>query len=249
MKKLLFLLTILALISAAQGPEDYGSAMRRGDTLKAQGNWSQAEQAYEVAMSRAEGEKPMAAAVARAGQMLDKLGRSREAIAYFERSLELFRFETVEQDLKAVRLRLYDKVQTAGELKQAFEEQRALTKGTSVVPAAPIELKILFDFDKATLTPEGRQVVSALGQALSASEFASNSFTIVGHTDLIGTAAYNQALSERRAQAVADEISRRFRIPASRLHAKGLGMSRPLYNSTSDEDCRLNRRVEVSIEN
>ena len=249
MKKLIFCLSVLSITSLAQVLEDYAAAMRRGDALKAQGNWSQAEQAYEVAMSRAEGEKPMAAAVARAGQMLDKLGRSREAIAYFERSLELFRFETVEQDLRAVRLRLYDRVQTADELKQALEDQRTRSRGFTAVPAAPIELKILFDFDKATLTPEGRQVVSALGQALSASEFASNSFTIVGHTDLIGTAAYNQALSERRAQAVADEISRRFRIPASRLHAKGLGMSRPLYNSTSDEDCRLNRRVEVSIEN
>jgi outer membrane protein OmpA-like peptidoglycan-associated protein len=248
MSKLLFCIALLSVASLAQGPEDYASAMRRGDSLKAQNKWSEAEQAYEVAMSRAEGEKPMAAALARAGQMLDKLGHPREAVAYFERSLEFFRFETVEQDLKAVRIRLYDQVQTPGELKKALDDQRALTRGTSPELAKPIELKILFEFDKAVLTPEGRHSVESLGEAITDPNFASESFTIVGHTDLIGTESYNQTLSERRAQAVADEISRRFRIPASRLHAKGMGMSQPLYPTRSEADSRLNRRVEVSID-
>ena len=68
--------------------------------------------------------------------------------------------------------------------------------------------------------------------------------TIVGHTDGVGPAEYNQGLSERRAQAAADHLISRG-IDADRVTVRGEGESNPIADNGSAEGRARNRRIEV----
>jgi OOP family OmpA-OmpF porin len=101
-----------------------------------------------------------------------------------------------------------------------------------------------FAFDSATLSDSARSVLEEAVTTLQRNP--SISLSIEGHTDSVGSDAYNQKLSERRAQAVADFLISRG-IPASRLSVVGHGESRPIAdNSTADGRAR-NRRVEFVV--
>jgi outer membrane protein OmpA-like peptidoglycan-associated protein len=111
--------------------------------------------------------------------------------------------------------------------------------GSGVVP----DLKILFPFGSAELTAEARAQLDQLGRALAAAELASFRFTVAGHTDAVGSEAYNEGLSARRARAVVDYLVERHGIGRARLAAAGLG-ERELA-VPSDPANAANRRVEV----
>ncbi len=68
---------------------------------------------------------------------------------------------------------------------------------------------------------------------------------VEGHTDSDGGAAYNLQLSERRAQAVVDELVSKYRIASSRLEARGYGLTRPIASNAAETGKALNRRVEL----
>ncbi len=102
---------------------------------------------------------------------------------------------------------------------------------------------ISFDFDSATLRADAAPVLAALHQGLL--QDGSSQVQITGHTSSEGDAAYNQALSGRRAQAVVDELVQRG-LPRSRLSAAGAGESRPIAPNDAEIGRALNRRVEVS---
>jgi len=69
---------------------------------------------------------------------------------------------------------------------------------------------------------------------------------IIGHTDGDGTEAYNQALSERRAAAVAEYLTEKG-IQSRRLNVSGMGESMPIYDNSNEETKKWNRRVELYI--
>jgi outer membrane protein OmpA-like peptidoglycan-associated protein len=106
-----------------------------------------------------------------------------------------------------------------------------------------LALNVLFEFDKDVLTSEARSVLDTLGKALTSDELAGNYFFLEGHTDSVGSYAYNMDLSRRRALSVQRYLTEKFGIPSSRLPYEGFGESRPLPN-LDPEDGR-NRRVEV----
>jgi outer membrane protein OmpA-like peptidoglycan-associated protein len=117
----------------------------------------------------------------------------------------------------------------------------------AVVPPAPtpdngcaeeLESDVLFATDSAELTPEGRALLDRLAPCWSHGRFE-----IEGHTDNTGTDAINQPLSERRAQAIVDELVKDG-IDASALTAKGYGASRPVADNATPEGRAKNRRVE-----
>ena len=81
-----------------------------------------------------------------------------------------------------------------------------------------------FDFDKATLNPEGRAVLDDVAARLAVSQF--DKITIAGHSDRIGTVAYNQKLSERRARAMADYLIASG-VDAQKIETIGLGENNP----------------------
>lgn len=101
-----------------------------------------------------------------------------------------------------------------------------------------------FDFDKATIRPENRELLSRLAGILLASH--GYRLHVYGYTDDVGTAEYNQALSERRAEAVRDYLAKSG-IPSDIMTTKGFGKSSPRVNGKSTEAREKNRRVEIGI--
>jgi outer membrane protein OmpA-like peptidoglycan-associated protein len=103
-----------------------------------------------------------------------------------------------------------------------------------------------FEFDKAELRPEDRELLSRIAGILLTSE--DYVVSVNGHTDDVGSAEYNQKLSERRAQAVRDYLVGAGLSPDI-LTVTGHGKELPLVQGTSDEARAKNRRVELGIVN
>jgi outer membrane protein OmpA-like peptidoglycan-associated protein len=117
----------------------------------------------------------------------------------------------------------------------------------SVTPAGisvNLSADLLFDFDKADLKPAAEQSLQHLLTVVN--DKATAAVTIVGHTDTRGEAAYNLALSERRATAVKTWLVAKG-VGANRVTASGAGETRPAKPGETDEAHRANRRVEIGI--
>jgi outer membrane protein OmpA-like peptidoglycan-associated protein len=103
-----------------------------------------------------------------------------------------------------------------------------------------------FEFDKAELRPEDKELLSRVAGILLTSK--DYTVSVNGHTDDVGSAEYNQKLSERRAQAVRDYLVKAG-LPAEILSVTGHGKSLPLVKDTSEKARAKNRRVELGIAN
>jgi OmpA-OmpF porin, OOP family len=107
-----------------------------------------------------------------------------------------------------------------------------------------------FDFDKATLKPEGQAALDDVAKHLAGTTY--DAITIVGHTDRIGTVAYNQKLSERRADAMAQYLIGKG-VPADKISASGLGEKNPTAHCSGLRGARLiaclqpDRYAEVTV--
>jgi outer membrane protein OmpA-like peptidoglycan-associated protein len=101
---------------------------------------------------------------------------------------------------------------------------------------------VLFDFDRATIRPDAAPVLEPLLAMLQTDP--SMNIDIEGHTDWIGSDAYNQGLSQRRAQAVVNWLVSRG-IARERISAVGQGESEPVATNDTAAGRQLNRRVEV----
>ncbi len=103
---------------------------------------------------------------------------------------------------------------------------------------------IFFEFDKATLRPESIPELERLIKLLN--DVPTLKIEISGHTDNIGSALYNQELSEKRAKAVVDYLTAKG-IDESRLTYKGFGFSQPIAPNDTEEGRALNRRTEFKV--
>lgn len=100
---------------------------------------------------------------------------------------------------------------------------------------------ILFDFNSASLQPQSKPVLDALGAYLK--KYTDRRLIIEGHTDNVGTAAKNLALSVQRAEAVKTYLLTQSGIAANRLTTKGYGFNQAVANNTTPEGRSRNRRV------
>jgi outer membrane protein OmpA-like peptidoglycan-associated protein len=103
-----------------------------------------------------------------------------------------------------------------------------------------------FEFDKADLRPEDKELLSRIAGILMTSH--DYTISVNGHTDDVGSSAYNQKLSERRAQAVRDYLVKAG-LPADILSVEGHGKALPLVPGTSEAARAKNRRVELGLVN
>ncbi len=103
-----------------------------------------------------------------------------------------------------------------------------------------------FDFDKSTLRPQGRELLDKVAAELVKHANDVRSISLVGHTDLVGSAHYNQGLSVRRADAVRNYLVEKGVNPAV-ITATGEGISYTFDNATAEGRAK-NRRVDVKIE-
>jgi outer membrane protein OmpA-like peptidoglycan-associated protein len=118
---------------------------------------------------------------------------------------------------------------------------RSLTRNLKVEPAK-IDLTIQFDFDSARVKDDSRPQLERLAQALQHERLSAVRFQIEGHTDAKGSAAYNLALSGRRADAVAAFLQQSG-VAKDRLQAVGKGYSELL--EPADPRAASNRRVRI----
>lgn len=103
---------------------------------------------------------------------------------------------------------------------------------------------ITFATDSADLNAAFFEVLGSVTKVLK--EFDQTVVEVAGHTDSTGTAAYNQRLSERRAQTVTDYFTAR-NLAAQRFITVGLGESMPVADNGTPEGRQLNRRVEITL--
>lgn len=123
-------------------------------------------------------------------------------------------------------------------------ESGQATDNTASIPSKPasIDLAIQFDFNSSRITPASRKILDALGGALSSPELANMRFRVEGHTDSKGQPAYNQKLSQARADEVKRTLVARH-IGDQRLITEGKAASEPL--NRTDTTAAENRRVRI----
>jgi outer membrane protein OmpA-like peptidoglycan-associated protein len=103
---------------------------------------------------------------------------------------------------------------------------------------------ILFPFNSTEILPDGKTNLTSLANSLE--KYPNSDILIVGHTDSVGTDAYNLDLSQRRAVAASSYLQSQG-VPASRLHATGKGKSEPIQSNDTEAGRAQNRRVEIAI--
>jgi outer membrane protein OmpA-like peptidoglycan-associated protein len=106
-----------------------------------------------------------------------------------------------------------------------------------------IDLDIQFDYNSAEISKTSMPSVQELGKALSNASLKGSTFVVAGHTDAIGSEAYNQDLSERRADTIKRYLTEKYGITGTDLVTVGYGKTKPkVPNAPMDP---INRRVQV----
>lgn len=106
-----------------------------------------------------------------------------------------------------------------------------------------IDLEITFDYNSWAISPRAVPVLVNLGRALSDPDLKGTVFLVGGHTDAAGSPEYNLDLSQKRAHAVREYLSRNFGIPVDALVAIGFGKEQ--IKLPHDPLAEANRRVQV----
>ena len=114
----------------------------------------------------------------------------------------------------------------------------------SVRQSVVIQADALFDFDKSVLRPDGKKSIDDALAKLGGVDL--EMVIATGHTDSVGTDAYNQALSERRAAAVKDYLVSKG-IPSAKVTTIGKGESQPVATNKTAEGRQKNRRVDIEF--
>ena len=134
---------------------------------------------------------------------------------------------------------------TAEDRAKALEQELADLKGKKTDRGIVVTMgDVLFDTGKATLKPGAYATVDRLATVLK--QDASRKVLIEGHTDSVGSDAYNHDLSVRRATSVANYLSGRG-VMQQRLITVGAGESRPVASNDTDAGRAQNRRVEITL--
>jgi len=103
---------------------------------------------------------------------------------------------------------------------------------------------VLFDFDKATIKPEGKSKLDDL--AAKVKDINLEVVIAIGHTDSIGADAYNQKLSIRRAESVKAYLVSKG-IEPNRIYTEGKGEKQPVASNKTKDGRQKNRRVEIEV--
>ena len=126
---------------------------------------------------------------------------------------------------------------------------RSLSSGereeiATIAQAKPnIDLEINFDYNSANISSKSMPSVQALGKALTNPDLKGSTFVVAGYTDAAGTDAYNQDLSERRADAIKRYLTDKYGIAGSDLVTVGYGKTK--LKDASNPMADVNRRVQV----
>lgn len=128
----------------------------------------------------------------------------------------------------------------SGSTKLVFGTDRAGSVDGGVHGSIP------FDYNSSEIVEAATPQLAELGEALSSPGLSGYAFEISGHTDIRGSAEYNQNLSLKRAQAVKSYLVTHFRIPESHLRTKGYGKTQIIAEGDDEASHARNRRVEIA---
>ena len=138
-------------------------------------------------------------------------------------------------------------VSSNGRVYKVIEGKRYRLRGLALMPADSLLPRagalIQFDVDSAEIKPESYATLDRFGAVLG-SRLADARICIVGHTDNAGEADYNQALSERRANAVTRYLIGHHPIDQAQILARGAGETAPIAANDTEAGRAKNRRVE-----
>ena len=153
-----------------------------------------------------------------------------------------------EEETKATDARIREQDRQLEENRRLLEELKGQgmdvrTTSRGVVVNLP---DVLFEFDKSNLTSAARSTVGQI--AATVGHAGNRHVSIEGHTDSVGTVAYNQRLSEDRARSVANALTEHG-VARRRVSTRGFGENSPIASNSTDSGRARNRRVEVIIEN
>ena len=115
-------------------------------------------------------------------------------------------------------------------------------QGQQIVLDLPSDVN--FAFDRSDIQPRFYLTLNAVSRVLA--RYPSTYVDVNGHTDAVGSYEYNQALSERRADAVADYLADRSVNPV-RMHVAGFGKTEPIASNATVSGRAANRRVEIIL--
>lgn len=132
--------------------------------------------------------------------------------------------------------------QQAKELEQNIPGATVTRVGEGI--AVTFASGLLFDFDSDVIRGAAGTNLNELARSLD--KYDNSNLMIVGNTDAIGSDAYNQNLSERRAESAARYLESRG-VSARRISTAGVGEREPIATNATDEGRQQNRRVEVAI--
>ena len=198
---------------------------------------TEAEQsARQSAIAKDQAENKRAAAEAEAKQASESAeeAKQRAAVAEQEKQAAVAEAERIRKERE----------EELGRLQEALQKI-ADTRRTAMGLVMNLDSNaIQFEFNKAVLLSMNRELLSRIAGILLTSK--GYSMTVYGHTDDVGSEAYNQELSERRAQAVRDYLVEAG-IGREIIATKGFGKTKPLVAGRTPEARAKNRRVEVEI--
>ena len=178
-----------------------------------------------------------------AQQAASQRDQAEQAKAQFQQQAQAAQQQAAQAEAKADEYRK-EREAELDRLQQALG-QIATTRRTAMGLVMTLGSKsIRFAFDKSTLRPEDKEVLSRIAGILST--LKGYQIYVYGYTDDIGTKEYNLKLSDRRAKSVYDYLVQNG-LNANIMSMKGFGEADPLVPGNSEKARAINRRVEIGI--
>jgi OOP family OmpA-OmpF porin len=109
-----------------------------------------------------------------------------------------------------------------------------------------VRLEVEFDTDKADVKARYHDEIKKVADFMQ--KYPTVKGTIEGHTDNVGSAKYNQSLSQRRADSIRKYLVEKFKVDPARLTAKGYGFDRPVADNATEEGRQKNRRTMATFD-
>lgn len=231
--------------SRADGAEERAAAARaeaeaaaeRAEQAERRAQNSDADRdAAEAARAEAQRAQEVAQMESAAAQELAAVARGAEAEAREEARL-------AREEAARIRLQREVELQRMQESLEKIVETRRTAIGMVLNLGSD---RIEFEYDQADLRPEERELLARIAGVLIATADQGYAIQVFGHTDDVGSEDYNQALSERRAEAVMNYLVEAG-VDPDILTMQGMGKAMPLVAETTDAARARNRRVEIAI--
>jgi outer membrane protein OmpA-like peptidoglycan-associated protein len=247
--------------------DSYDSELFLAHVQGALGKWEDAESAYQEARAFAGGNAEQVSQVDMERALLTAAepGRTCDAVAAFDEADA----ERTDRDLGPAPAWFIERRRAvegawsrdglpADEIRCALSARRSMVtraiKNVSVKSEAQrrfcsemtVSVPVPFDTNTAQLSADGRRQVVALAEAVRPL-LGDDRLRLDGHADERGPEAHNQVLSEQRAATVGGQVRTLLGIEQQRMQAVGHGSKQPKYPGHTEEDYRLNRRVELTL--